>query len=340
VGVSTDGGERDVIHTSGLTKDFSGGKGPTVHAVRGIDLDIAPGELVAVLGPNGAGKTTTIRMLTTLIAPTAGTARVAGADIAREPALVRRRIGYVGQGNGAGHAQRALDELVVQGVVYGLDRRDARRRAGELMAQLDLEPFAKRKVSDLSGGQRRRLDVALGLVHAPRLLFLDEPSTGLDPHNRANLWEHILRLRAQHDMTVVLTTHYLDEADSMAERVVVVDDGQVIADDTAAGLKHTLAGDRLVLAVADPGDAPALAEVVARAPGARDLEVDGDAVRARVADAPSALPGVLAEAAVRGIRVARAEGHQPTLDDVFLTLTGRSLRDEGARPAEPVEVAA
>jgi ABC-2 type transport system ATP-binding protein len=311
-----------------------------VHAVRGIDLDIAPGELVAVLGPNGAGKTTTIRMLTTLIAPTAGTARVAGADIAREPALVRRRIGYVGQGNGAGHAQRALDELVVQGIVYGLDRRDARRRAGELMAQLDLEPLARRKVSDLSGGQRRRLDVALGLVHAPRLLFLDEPSTGLDPHNRANLWEHILRLRAQHDMTVVLTTHYLDEADSMAERVVVVDDGQVIADDTAAGLKHTLAGDRLVLTAADPVEAAALAEVVARAPGARDLEVDGDAVRARVADAPSALPGVLAEAAVRGIRVARAEGHQPTLDDVFLTLTGRSLRDEGARPAEPVEVAA
>ncbi|WP_454051436.1 ATP-binding cassette domain-containing protein [Cellulomonas sp. Marseille-Q8402] len=330
-----------MIHTSGLTKDFSGGKGETVHAVRGIDLDIAPGELVAVLGPNGAGKTTTIRMLTTLIAPTAGTATVAGADITREPGTVRRRIGYVGQGNGAGHAQRALDELVVQGVVYGLDRRDARRRAGELMAQLELEPLARRKVSDLSGGQRRRLDVALGLVHAPRLLFLDEPSTGLDPHNRANLWEHILRLRAQHDMTVVLTTHYLDEADSMAERVVVVDDGQVIADDTAAALKHTLAGDRLVLAVADPTDAPALAEVVARAGGARDLEVEGAAVRARVADAPTALPDVLAEAVRRGIRVARAEGLQPTLDDVFLTLTGRSLRDEGAaRPADPVEVAA
>ncbi|WP_282946277.1 ATP-binding cassette domain-containing protein [Cellulomonas endometrii] len=330
-----------MIHTSGLTKDFAGGKGETVHAVRGIDLDIAPGELVAVLGPNVAGKTTTIRMLTTLIAPTAGTARVAGADIREQPAAVRRRIGYVGQGNGAGHAQRALDELVVQGVVYGLDRRDARRRAAELMAQLDLEPLARRKVSDLSGGQRRRLDVALGLVHAPRLLFLDEPSTGLDPHNRANLWEHILRLRAAHDMTVVLTTHYLDEADSMAERVVVVDDGQVIADDTAAALKHTLAGDRLALAVADPVDAPALAAVLARADGARDVRVDGLAVQARVADAPTALPAVLTEAAARGIRVARAEGHQPTLDDVFLSLTGRSLREEGAaRPGEPVEVAA
>lgn len=331
-----------MIHTSGLTKDFATGKGQVVHAVRGIDLDIAPGELVAVLGPNGAGKTTTIRMLTTLIAPTSGTARVAGADITREPAAVRRRIGYVGQGNGAGHAQRALDELVVQGTIYGLDRRDARRRAGELMAQLDLEALAARKVQDLSGGQRRRLDVALGLVHAPRLLFLDEPSTGLDPHNRANLWEHILRLREHHEMTVVLTTHYLDEADSMAERVVVVDDGQVIADDTAAALKHTLAGDRLVLATADPEDAPALAALASRAPGARDVAVDGASVSARVADAPTALPEVLSAAAARGLRVARAEGHQPTLDDVFLTLTGRSLREEGAttRTTDPQEVAA
>ena len=330
-----------MIRTRGLTKDFTGGKGPTVHAVRGLDLDIAPGELVAVLGPNGAGKTTTIRMLTTLIAPTSGTAEVAGADVAREPATVRRRIGYVGQGNGAGHAQRAGDELVVQGTIYGLDRRDARRRAAELMDQLDLEPLARRKVSDLSGGQRRRLDVALGLVHAPRLLFLDEPSTGLDPHNRANLWEHILRLRERHAMTVVLTTHYLDEADQMAERVVVVDEGRVIADDTAAALKHTLAGDRLVLATADPAHAPALAEVAARVPGARDVEVDGAEVRARVADAPTALPAVLAAAAARGLAVARAEGHQPTLDDVFLTLTGRSLREEGAaRSADPVEVAA
>jgi len=330
-----------MIRTRGLTKDFTGAKGQTVHAVRGIDLDIGPGELVAVLGPNGAGKTTTIRMLTTLIAPTAGTAQVAGADTVREPAAVRRRIGYVGQGNGAGHAQRALDELVVQGTIYGLDRRDARRRADELMAQLELEPLARRKVSELSGGQRRRLDVALGLVHAPRLLFLDEPSTGLDPHNRAHLWEHILRLRERHAMTVVLTTHYLDEADQMAERVVVVDDGRVIADDTAAALKHTLAGDRLVLAAADATDAPALAALAGALPGGRDVRVEGPEVRARVADAPTALPAVLAAAAAHGLAVARAEGHQPTLDDVFLSLTGRSLREEGAaRPSDAAEVAA
>ncbi|TGJ94400.1 ABC transporter, partial [Actinotalea fermentans ATCC 43279 = JCM 9966 = DSM 3133] len=178
-----------MIHTRSLTKDFVVSRHETVHAVRGISLDIAPGELVAVLGPNGAGKTTTLRMLTTLIAPTSGSATVAGYDVVAHPAQVRHHIGYVGQGNAAGHNQRAVDELVTQGVVYGLDRRAARRRADELFEALDLTALRTRKVADLSGGQRRRLDVAMGLVHSPSLLFLDEPSTGLDPHNRANLWE-------------------------------------------------------------------------------------------------------------------------------------------------------
>ena len=158
-----------MIQTRGLTKDFVVSSTETVHAVRGIDLDIAPGELVAVLGPNGAGKSTTMRMLTTLVRPTAGTATVAGVDVVADPATVRRHIGYVGQGNGAGHQQRAADELTMQGQVYGLDRTAARRRTGELLEALDLTTLARRKVGDLSGGQRRRLDVALGLVHAPRL---------------------------------------------------------------------------------------------------------------------------------------------------------------------------
>ncbi|MDC7122019.1 ATP-binding cassette domain-containing protein [Cellulomonas fimi] len=327
-----------MIRTRGLTKDFVVSRTETVHAVRGIDLDVAPGELVAVLGPNGAGKTTTMRMLTTLIRPTAGSATVAGADITSDPATVRRNIGYVGQGNGAGHVQRAADEIVAQGRIYGLDAGTARRRADDLLDALDLRPLARRKVSDLSGGQRRRLDVALGLVHAPRLLFLDEPSTGLDPQTRANLWDHILRLRAERDMTIVLTTHYLDEADTMAERVVVVDHGRVIADDTADGLKRTLAGDRLVLEVADDGPvspttaAPQLAELVSRVPGARDVSVDGRTVSARVADAPAAVPGVVVAASAAGLTVATAQAIRPTLDDVFLALTGRSLRDEGAPP--------
>ncbi|MGH3565635.1 MAG: ATP-binding cassette domain-containing protein [Pseudonocardia sp.] len=302
----------------------------TVHAVRGISLQIDPGELVAVLGPNGAGKTTTMRMLTTLIAPTSGTATVAGHDVVTEAAQVRRRIGYVGQGNGAGHTQRVRDELVSQGTIYGLDRRAARQRADELIEALDLTELAARKVGDLSGGQRRRLDVAMGLVHAPSLLFLDEPSTGLDPQNRANLWEHILSMRAAHDMTIVLTTHYLDEADSMAERVVIVDHGQVIADDTAEALKADLAGDRLVLTTANGDTARRLAQLASRLPDARDVELDGSGVEVRVDDGPGALPELLRAAGDAGVRVATAQVHRPTLDDVFLSLTGRSLRETGS----------
>ena len=278
-----------MISTRELTRDFVVSRTETVHAVRGISLDVEPGELVAVLGPNGAGKTTTLRMLTTLITPTSGTATVAGYDVTAQPGQVRRRIGYVGQGNGAGHSQRVGDELVGQGVIYGLDRRAAKRRTAELVEALELTELVNRKVSELSGGQRRRLDVAMGLVHAPSLLFLDEPSTGLDPQNRANLWDHILRMREQYAMTIVLTTHYLDEADSMAERVVVVDNGQVIADDTADALKTKLAGDRLALTVA-PDNLPQLAAMAEKLPGAREVVAVGDELSVRVADGPATLP--------------------------------------------------
>ncbi|HXV93219.1 MAG TPA: ATP-binding cassette domain-containing protein [Pseudonocardia sp.] len=318
-----------MIRTRGLTRDFTAGRGEVVHAVRGIDLDVEAGELVAVLGPNGAGKTTTMRMLTTLIAPSAGRAEVAGYDVVAEPGRVRRRIGYVGQGNGAGHSQRVHDELRTQGAVFGLDRRAARRRADELLDALDLGGLAGRKVSALSGGQRRRLDVAIGLVHAPSLLFLDEPSTGLDPQNRANLWEHVRRMRREHAMTVVLTTHYMDEADTVAERVVVVDHGEVIADDTPEALKSELAGDRVAVTAATAEHARTVARIAERLP-AREVVLDGLRVEARVADGPRTLPALLAAARDAGAGVVTAQVHRPTLDDVFLSLTGRSLRDAGA----------
>ena len=323
-----------VIHARSLTKHFRVGRSPAVHAVRGIDLDIAPGELVAVLGPNGAGKTTTMRMLTTLIPPTSGTATVAGHDVVAEAAHVRRRIGYVGQGNGAGHTQRARDEIYTQGLIYGLDRRAAKRRAEELMDSLDLTELATRKVSDLSGGQRRRLDVAIGLVHAPSLLFLDEPTTGLDPHNRANLWQRIAGMRAAHDMTIVLTTHYLDEADTMAERVVVVDHGRVIADDTPDALKAHLAGDRITLTTTQPDAVGRLGELVSRLDGVRDVTVEGTKVTARLGDGPASLPILLRAAQNAGLDVATALVDRPALDDVFLALTGRSLREETATASE------
>jgi len=318
-----------VIRTRDLTKDFVVNRSKTVQAVRGISLDVEDGELIAVLGPNGAGKTTTMRMLTTLIEPTSGSATVAGHDVVTESARVRSLIGYVGQGNGAGHMQRAVDELYSQGLIYGLDRRAARRRAGELIEALDLTALATRKVSSLSGGQRRRLDVAMGLVHNPSLLFLDEPSTGLDPHNRANLWDHILQMR-QHaavPMTIMLTTHYLDEADSMAGRVVVVDNGQVIADDTAEALKADLAGDRVEVGLDGPARVADLAALIARLPGGRDVVIDGATVTGRVADGPRALPELVRAADRADLVVTSAQVFRPTLDDVFLSLTGRSLRE-------------
>jgi ABC-2 type transport system ATP-binding protein len=320
-----------MIETRGLTRHFRA-KGQTVEAVRGIDLSVQAGELVAFLGPNGAGKTTTLRMLTTLLQPTSGTATVVGCDVVDDPAGVRRRIGFIGQGNSAGHAQRVRDEMVMQGRAYGLARRQAAARSDELLDALDLGGLADRVVSTLSGGQRRRLDVALGMVHRPELLFLDEPSTGLDPQNRANLQAQIERLRVEHATTIVLTTHYLDEADALADRVIVVDHGLVIADDTPERLKSHLAGDHMVLTAADPADVSPVAAAVERTGGAQHVEVAGAAVSARVRGGSALLPGLLRDLDAAGVVVAAAEVARPTLDDVFLALTGRSLRESSESP--------
>lgn len=316
-----------MIQARELTRTFTTGK-KTVEAVRGVDLDVRAGELVAFLGPNGAGKSTTLRMLTSLLPPTSGTARVAGIDVAADPAGVRARIGYIGQKDGAGHNYRVWDELLLQGRFYGLDRATATARGRDLMATLDLEGLEMRKVSTLSGGQKRRLDIALGLIHAPDLLFLDEPTTGMDPQNRANLWEHIGRLRETRGTTIVLTTHYLEEADAMAERVVVIDHGRIIADDTAQALKQELAGDRISVTVGGT-DAPATLEV-AQGVALHVDRSDRDGVTTvalRVNSGATRLPRLLADLERRGVEVRSATLHQPTLDDVFLTLTGRSLRE-------------
>lgn len=315
-----------MIHTEALTKSFRQGK-KTVEAVRGIDLDVAEGELVAFLGPNGAGKSTTLRMLTTLLPATSGTARIAGHDVRVDPQQVRRCIGYVGQGSGAGYNQRVRDELETQGRCYGMPKTDSRARARELLADLDLEELGDRKVSTLSGGQRRRLDIAIGLVHRPPLLFLDEPTTGMDPQNRANLWDHILRLRREMGTTIVLTTHYLEEADSMAERVVVIDHGTIIADDTAPALKADLAGDLVVVGYADRARAEAAATCFAAVAGAQDVTVTESRVSVRCVHGDVLLPELLRAGESRGVLATSADLIRPTLDDVFLGLTGRSLRE-------------
>ncbi len=312
------------ITTRGLTRHFSSSK-QTVEAVRGLDLDIGQGELVAFLGPNGAGKSTTLRMLTTLIAPTSGTAHVAGHDIVTAQRDVRRVIGYVGQGNGAGHRQLGRDELISQGRAHGLSRPRARRRAAELVEALDLGAVVDRKVATLSGGQRRRLDIAMGLVHLPRVLFLDEPSTGLDPQNRANLQDLVRRMHEDTGSTVVLTTHYLEEADALAGRVIVIDEGQIVADDSATRLKSSL-GDLIRLGFACSTDATAAAVRLERAPGSR-VEVVDEQVTVRVPDGSALVGHLLADLTSAGVSPVRVEVSRPTLDDVFLDLTGRSLRE-------------
>ncbi|MEU2229477.1 ABC transporter ATP-binding protein [Streptomyces vietnamensis] len=247
-----------IISTSGLARTFTTRNGP-VEAVRGVDLTVRPGEILGLLGPNGAGKTTTLRMLTTLLPPTGGAATVAGHDLVGDPAAVRRRIGYVAQSGGLDPQETVRSELVMQGRLYGLDRATAASRAEELAADLGLTELLDRKTPALSGGQRRRLDLAMGLTHRPELLFLDEPTTGLDPGSRADLWALVRRLRDEHGTTVVLTTHYLDEADALADRLVIVDKGTVVTEDTPAGLKAAHGVTTLqeaFLAVTGRGPAP------------------------------------------------------------------------------------
>jgi ABC-2 type transport system ATP-binding protein len=325
-----------VINAEGLTREFRVGK-ETVQAVRGLNLDVQAGELVAFLGPNGAGKSTSLRMLTTLLVPTSGTATVAGFDVVADPGSVRRRIGYVGQGHGAADDQLVRDEVVTQGRSYGMSRIDAAARADELIDSLELTSLAKRKASTLSGGQRRRLDVAIGMVHAPRLLFLDEPSTGLDPQSRANLWEHLVRLREQHGTTIFLTTHYLEEADAMAERVLVIDEGRVIADGSPEELKARMAGDLITIGTSSPSDAARAAMVAGRLDSPREISIDGSTVRLRTVGGATALPGLLRALDAVDVNAVSAEVKRPTLDDVFLELTGRSLRDAGDIVADSIK---
>lgn len=339
-----------MIRTDRLTRTFRV-NGSTVGAVRGIDLDVAPGELLVVLGPNGSGKSTTLRMLTTLLPPSSGTARVAGHDVTTEARQVRRRIGYVSQHGSAGEDQRVAEELVTQGRCHGMSRAVAQERGQDLLAQFQLDGLHRRPVGSLSGGQRRRLDIALGLMHQPQLLFLDEPSTGLDPHSRANLWEHIAQLRADSGATILLSTHYLDEADTTAgvERVVVLDEGRVIADGTPADLKAKVSGDLLTLTCVDAEHAgrvtrtvdasmPQLRAEASAGTGAdtatgTGTEQHSAVVQLRVANGAEALPEVLGALHREDIPPLSAQVRRPTLDDVFLTLTGRSLR-------EPEETAA
>ena len=321
-----------VITTRALSKTYPGkrGRGGPVEAVRSVDLEVVTGEIVGFLGPNGAGKTTTLRMLTTLLEPTAGEATVNGFDLRRDPVSVRRSIGYVAQ-SGSSYPEAIVgEEIVDHARLYGLDKTVATSKTFELFGTLDLAGLEKRQVKSLSGGQRRRLDIAMGLVHEPSLVFLDEPTTGLDPQSRANLWEHIRSMRDDLGRTVFLTTHYLDEADALCDRILVIDHGEIVAEGTPEALKRGVSGDAVSLTFADSTQATAAGVLAAQFPGAEELTTEGSYVRFRVPDGGHAIPSMLRELDAAGLPLTGVEVRRPTLDDVFLSLTGRSLRDEPA----------
>jgi ABC-2 type transport system ATP-binding protein len=330
-----------IIEATGLARTFKSRK-REVHAVRGVNLSVDEGEIVGFLGPNGAGKTTTLRMLTTLLRPTAGSATVAGADLLRDPVGVRRRIGFVPQAigqtmGGTDNQAKVIEELHDQGALYHIGKADTAVQADLLINQLDLGGLGDRLVKTLSGGQRRRLEIALGLVHQPQLVFLDEPTTGLDPQSRSNLWDHIRRLRSDLGTTVFLTTHYLEEADALCDRVIIIDHGVTVATGTPDELKRQISGDVVTLRVSGP--AADAQKLLAAQSIVRDAVVsDGGELRLTVEHGEEALPALLRALDGAGITISSISLSRPTLDDVFLTLTGRSLRDDspsssGARDA-------
>jgi ABC-2 type transport system ATP-binding protein len=315
-----------VIETHDLRRTFKSRKS-VVEAVQGVDLSVGTGEIFGFLGPNGAGKTTTLRMLATLLTPTAGEATVAGADLRREPQTVRERIGYVPQGGSTDPSETGRGELVIQGRLYGMNRSQAQRRASEVLAALDLEAAADRTIGTYSGGMKRRLDVGIGIVHRPSVLFLDEPTTGLDPQARARMWDEIRDLRDA-GTTVFLTTHYLEEADALADRLAIIDQGRIVAEGTADELKRQVAGDVITIGV--DGAVEHVLQAVRDQPFVREASHENDLVRLYVDQGDVAVPNLIRVLDSAGLRAQSLTLTRPSLDDVFLRQTGRSLREEPA----------
>jgi ABC-2 type transport system ATP-binding protein len=318
----------NAIEVVKLVREFK--KGP--RAVDGIDLEVAPGEIYGFLGPNGAGKSTTVLVLTTLLPPTSGTARVAGFDVRADGPSVRASIGAALQEAALDALLTGREHLKLQTALHGLPRAERLRRAAELLERVGLTEAADRKVGGYSGGMKRRLDLALALVHRPSILFLDEPTTGLDPQSRSALWEEVARLAREEGTTVFLTTQYLEEADVLADRVGIIDHGRIVAEGTPAALKEAIGRPRLDAEPADEGDRAAVAALLSRfgeptAGATRSVAV-------RLLDGTDTLADVVRALDAAGLRVRNLELHAPTLDDVFLAKTGRSLEGAGEEDEE------
>ncbi|WP_438431175.1 ATP-binding cassette domain-containing protein [Gorillibacterium sp. sgz500922] len=316
------------IEARGLVKAFGGSR-----AVDGVNLQVKPGMIYGVLGPNGAGKTTTIRMLATLLKPDAGTARIFGHDVVKEPQVVRQLIGVTGQYASVDESLSATENLVIFSRLLGLGRAEARQKAAELLEEFGLSEAAKRPLKHFSGGMRRRLDLAASLIAQPPLLFLDEPTTGLDPRTRNQMWETIRRL-VQTGSTVLLTTQYLEEADQLADRIAVIDRGRVVAEGTVDDLKASVGTSSLHLALLRPQDAASARRIVERVlqvPSALSPEAGRIAAPMGDADRVADLLIALREA---GIPLAGLSVQKPTLDEVFLTLTGHGVKEEDSEDTE------
>ena len=313
----------DAIVAEGLEKTYARG----IRALDGVGFRVREGEVFGLLGPNGAGKSTTVRVLATLTKPDAGRATVAGHDVEREAAVVRRAIGYVPQSSGVDREATGRENLVLQAHVQGLGGAALRRRVDELLELLGLAEAADRVVRTYSGGMKRRLDIGLGLVHRPRVLFLDEPTTGLDPEARAVMWEELERLARRESLTVLLTTHYLEEADRLADRLAIVSRGKVVVEGTPETLKRELRGDAVTVELSDGRTEDAEAVVRALA-GVHETAADGGQLRARVENGGRAVPGILSALESRNIPVASVTVARPSLDDVYLHFTGRDFRRE------------
>lgn len=309
------------IEAAGLERRF----GEFV-AVDGVDLAIPRGEIYGFLGPNGAGKSTTTRMLCTLTAPTGGRATVAGFDIARQPGDMRLRIGAALQSAALDLQQTGAELLRQQGRYYGLSRQEIDSRLAELRGLIDLGDALDQRIKSYSGGMKRRVDLAAALIHNPEVLFLDEPTTGLDPASRAKVWEEVKRLNRELGMTIFLTTQYLEEADALAHRVAIIDHGRIITEGTPAQLKRSIGADIVAVRVDDA----ARAAVIAAVPGIDGVETLGDEILAATADGPASVSPIAVALESAGVPVRSLTLREPTLDDVFLTLTGQHLEGEAA----------
>lgn len=318
----------EVVSTHDLKKYFPS-RGGVVKAVDGVNLNVRAGEVFGFLGPNGAGKTTTLRILTTLIPADSGHAVVAGYDVIKDPDDVRRHIGYVGQSGGSDRPATGRENLVLQGRLYGMPRADVEKRAGELIDLLDLTDFADRIVYTYSGGQRRRLDVALGIMHRPTVLFLDEPTTGLDPQNRANLWEQIAKLKAT-GTTIFLTTHYLEEADVLSDYVAIMDHGLIVAEGTPEQLKRQVWLDTIRITLSNPAQDANVVRVLEAQSVVQAVAEEQGALRISVDNGEAALPEIMRALDAQRVAISGITLSTATLDDVFLEKTGRSLRDTAA----------